>query len=99
MMSSSVWRARRPLHPGRLAEVLGDVMLRVLRSRGHLWLANRPDTVINWRSTGPHHDARESDRWLKDSDTRAWEAASAQRRTLACWFWGDNRLIMESISI
>ncbi|MFJ3921489.1 GTP-binding protein [Streptomyces sp. NPDC090022] len=56
-MSSLVWHARRPLHPGRLAEALGDVMFGVLRSRGHLWLADRPDTVINWRSAGPGIDA------------------------------------------
>ncbi|MEU2828889.1 GTP-binding protein [Streptomyces lavendulae] len=61
-VSSLVWHARRPLHPGRPAEALGDVMFGVLRSRGHLWLANRPDTVINWRSAGPHLDIRESDR-------------------------------------
>lgn len=89
-VSSLVWHARRPLHPGRLAEALGDVMFGVLRSRGHLWLANRPDAVINWRSAGPHLDMRETDRWLEESDARAWQAASTQRRTLACWFWDDH---------
>ncbi|MFC8588778.1 GTP-binding protein [Streptomyces sp. NPDC057217] len=89
-MSSLVWRARRPLHPGRLADALGDVTLGVLRSRGHLWLANRPDAVIHWRSAGPHLDVRESDHWLDESDSRAWEAASAQRRTLADWLWDDH---------
>ncbi|GAA3389123.1 GTP-binding protein [Streptomyces roseoviridis] len=88
-VSSLVWRARRPLHPGRLAEALGDVMFGVLRSRGHLWFANRPDAVIQWRSAGPHLDVREADRWLEESDTHAWEAASAQRRTLAGWLWDD----------
>lgn len=89
-VSSFVWRARRPLHPGRLSEALGDVMFGVLRSRGHLWLANRADAVVGWRSAGPHLDVRESDRWLEESDPRAWEAASAQRRTLACWLWDDH---------
>ncbi|MFI8520117.1 GTP-binding protein [Streptomyces sp. NPDC085481] len=88
-VSSLVWRARRPLHPGRLADALGEVMLGVLRSRGHLWFANRPDAVIHWRSAGPHLDVREADRWLEESDTHAWEAASAQRRTLASWLWDD----------
>ncbi|MFI8370075.1 GTP-binding protein [Streptomyces sp. NPDC085466] len=88
-VSSLVWRARRPLHPARLAEALGDVMLGVLRSRGHLWFANRPDSVVQWRSAGPHLDVREADRWLEESDTQAWKAASAQRRTLADWLWDD----------
>ncbi|WP_395360469.1 GTP-binding protein [Streptomyces sp. YH02] len=86
-VSSFVWRARRPLHPGRLAEGIGAVMLGVLRSRGHLWLSNRPDAVISWRSAGPHLDLRETGRWLEEADARAWQAASAQRRTLASWFW------------
>ncbi|MBT2544162.1 cobalamin biosynthesis protein CobW [Streptomyces sp. ISL-44] len=88
-VSSLIWHARRPLHPGQLAEGLGDVMFGVLRSRGHLWLANRPDAVINWRSAGPHLDIHKTDRWLEESDARAWQAASTQRRTLACWFWDD----------
>ncbi|MGW7456471.1 GTP-binding protein [Streptomyces sp. NPDC054797] len=38
-------RARRPLHPERLADALGAVMAGVARSRGHLRLSSRPDAV------------------------------------------------------
>lgn len=88
-VSTVVWRARRPLHPERLADALGEVMLGVLRSRGHLWLASRPDAVVTWRSAGGHLELVEADRWLEAHASPAWEAASPQRRTLACWFWDD----------
>ncbi|OCC14010.1 putative metal chaperone YciC [Streptomyces sp. PTY087I2] len=65
------------------------MMQGVVRSKGHLWLCNRPDAVLAWRSAGPHLQLRESDRWLGPDDRLAWEAASPQRRTLASWFWHD----------
>ncbi|MDT0382291.1 GTP-binding protein [Streptomyces sp. DSM 42041] len=84
-----LWRARRPLHPGRLSEALPTVMAGVLRSRGHLWLAGRPDSVITWRSAGSHLELREADDWLDSGDATAWRTASPSRRTLASWFWHD----------
>ncbi|MCT9081336.1 GTP-binding protein [Streptomyces fulvoviolaceus] len=85
-----LWRARRPLHPGRPADALPVVMRGVVRGRGHLWLCSRPDSVVTWRAAGAHLELREADRWLEAADAGAWEAASPQRRTLASWFWGDH---------
>ncbi|GAB2623909.1 hypothetical protein GCM10027168_64830 [Streptomyces capparidis] len=86
---SVLWRARRPLHPGRLADALPVVMRGVVRGRGHLWLTSRPDSVVTWRSAGSHLELREAGRWLEPGARGAWEAASPQRRTLASWFWDD----------
>lgn len=83
------WRARRPVHPQRLADALAKVMRGVVRSRGHPWLSSRPDSVVTWRSAGAHLDLREAGRWLEQEETRAWQAATPQRRTLASWFWHD----------
>ncbi len=88
-VESVLWRARRPLHPERLAAVLATVMCGAVRSRGHLWLASRPDSVVAWRSAGPHLELREAGSWLEAGDQRAWNAVSPQRRTLASWFWHD----------
>lgn len=88
-VNSVLWRARRPLHPERLADALGTVMCGVVRSRGHLWLSSRPESIVTWRSAGPHLELREAGSWLEPDTRRAWEAVSPQRRTLASWFWHD----------
>ncbi|MEU2736090.1 GTP-binding protein [Streptomyces sp. NPDC007095] len=86
-VGSLLWQARRPLHPERLADALPTVMSGVVRGRGHLWLCSRPESVVTWRSAGAYLELREADRWLEAADSRAWNAASPQRRTLASWFW------------
>ncbi|WP_330479013.1 transposase [Streptomyces platensis] len=48
-VTSVAWRARRPLHPQRLADTLPTVMAGVLRGRGHLWLSSRPRASIRPR--------------------------------------------------
>ncbi|WP_148589610.1 GTP-binding protein [Streptomyces sp. WAC01526] len=88
-VDSVLWRARRPLHPQRLADTLPSVLHGVMRSRGHLWLSSRPDSVVTWCSAGPHLELREADSWLEAGTSRAWKTASPQRRTLASWFWHD----------
>ncbi|WP_411136680.1 GTP-binding protein [Streptomyces sp. C10] len=88
-VNSVLWRARRPLHPERLADALGTVMCGVVRSRGHLWLSSRPDSVVTWCSAGPHLELREAGSWLEAGARHAWDAVSPQRRTLASWFWHD----------
>ncbi|WP_282701394.1 GTP-binding protein [Streptomyces sp. CC219B] len=88
-VESVLWRARRPLHPARLADALDTVLDGVVRGRGHLWLGSSPDAVVTWRSAGAHLELRETGRWLEPRDGAAWAAASPLRRTLASWFWHD----------
>jgi G3E family GTPase len=54
-VSSFVYRARRPFHPGRLWRFLNAdtaVWRSVLRSKGFFWLASRPDVVGLWSHAG-----------------------------------------------
>ena len=44
--------AAAPVHPGRLLERLEDLALGRFRSRGYLWLPNRPDTPCAWDGGG-----------------------------------------------
>jgi G3E family GTPase len=46
------WEGEQPLHSGRLSSVLGRLLHGVVRSRGHLWLADRPTTRLRWESAG-----------------------------------------------
>ncbi len=81
------WSSRRPLHAGRLADTLGPICAGVIRSRGHLWLANRPHSIQRWESAGDHLAIQTTGTWLPEHDGKAWQAASAQRRTFAALLW------------
>ncbi|BDX33351.1 cobalamin biosynthesis protein CobW [Mycobacterium antarcticum] len=52
-ISSLTFRADRPFHPQRLADVL-DVVRGLLRSKGFCWIASRPDIVAIWSQAGPN---------------------------------------------
>lgn len=51
-VSSMRWDSDRPLHSGRLAAALPRLVDGVVRSRGHIWLADRPDRQLRWESAG-----------------------------------------------
>jgi G3E family GTPase len=46
------WSSERPLHSARLSAALPQVISRIVRSRGHIWLADRPTACVRWESAG-----------------------------------------------
>jgi len=46
------WRSDRPLQPARLHETMPALLPGVVRSHGHVWLADRLDQRIVWNSAG-----------------------------------------------
>ena len=75
------------MHAQRLHDALEQICAGVIRSRGHLWLANRPDSIHRWESAGEHLAIQTSGTWLPEQDDKAWQAASAERRTFASLLW------------
>jgi G3E family GTPase len=51
-VTTVLWRSTRPLHPSRLNDALEDIVNGVVRSRGVVWLANRPTQRVRWESAG-----------------------------------------------
>lgn len=84
---SVLFRARRPFHAGRLNDTLGAIVGPTLRGRGHLWLANRPDTAIAWDSAAGGLSMGSLGRWLAALPEERWEEASEDRRLAAAVEW------------
>lgn len=57
------WSADRPLHSGRLREALPEIVGSVVRSRGYVWLADRPRSCIRWESAGGSLEFGDPVRW------------------------------------
>lgn len=51
-VTTMLWRSTRPMHPARLNDALEDIVDGVVRSRGVVWLANRPTQRVRWESAG-----------------------------------------------
>ena len=58
-ISSFVFHARRPFHPGRLRKAIDNgLMDPVIRSKGYAWLATRPQFCTLWKLGGQAPHAR-----------------------------------------
>ena len=68
-ISSFVYRARRPFHPERLWNLIGDGGFSgVLRSKGLFYLASRMDDVQEWSQAGEYLHIEDAGGWQEDSD-------------------------------
>lgn len=85
-VTACVFRARRPLHPGRLHDALDDVTDGVLRSRGHFWLASRPDLVMSWESAGGLSLGPVCG-WLAEVPGERWDTVDPERSLAAAVDW------------
>lgn len=51
-IASFVYRARRPFHPARFAQVMENSLTGIVRSKGYFWLASRPEYAGSWSQAG-----------------------------------------------
>lgn len=93
-LSSLVFRSRRPLHPRRFWDlVTGPAFQGVIRSKGFVWLATRPDWAGVWSSAGVVSSLQPGGSWLATSSRAEWPEDLDAGEIEAIWQepWGDRR--------
>lgn len=78
--------ARRPFHPERLHHAIDVLLDGVVRTRGRIWLATRPEAVL-WLESGGGLRVGHAGDWLDGADAGTWEQASPERRAIAALGW------------
>ena len=51
-IDSFVYRNSKPFHPKRFWDFIGEEWPGVIRSKGHFWVASRPEYCANWSQAG-----------------------------------------------
>lgn len=63
-ISSFVFRDKRPFHPERFWNYIGDEWhAGIIRSKGLFWMASRPDDALNWSQAGGSLRAESAGVW------------------------------------
>ncbi|HEX6347572.1 ribosome hibernation factor-recruiting GTPase MRF [Umezawaea sp.] len=76
---------RRPFHPERLHEALDVLLDGVVRTRGRLWVASRPDMALWLESAGGGLRIGDAGPWLAAVDD--WSDVEPERRARASLEW------------
>lgn len=86
-IDSFVYNARRPFHPERLWETLQrSFFTNVLRSKGFVWLASRPDQAGLWSQTGRLWSLEPAGKWWVTVPRDQWPCDDpAQIMDLTDW--------------
>ncbi|MET8863778.1 GTP-binding protein [Nonomuraea sp. NPDC004580] len=86
-VTTIVWHRLRPLHPGRLFDVMDELVTTTVRSRGRFWLANRHQRMLAWDAVAGVVSVRDAGPWLAALPEAAWELVSPARRAAAALDW------------
>ncbi len=93
-ISSFVYRARRPFHPGRFMKCIQGEWPGVVRSKGFFWLATRHDLAGSWSQAGPACRTECGGSWWAAVPKHEWPDDDDECREIAkLWKkpWGDRR--------
>ena len=81
-IESFVYRADKPFHPQRLHDLLAAPLPGVLRYKGYVWLASRPDWVACVSGAGRMCDVQPVGRWWAAAPRSRWPEDEATRQAI-----------------
>ena len=99
-VATATWSRRRPLHPQRFLDACEDgTFADVIRATGYLWVATRPNTVLEAELSGGSYELAAVDAWLMA--VPGWDRVEDSRREVAStrWhpYWGDRAQDLELV--
>ncbi|MET0320938.1 MAG: GTP-binding protein [Duganella sp.] len=86
-IESFVLRERRPLHPQRFGAFLDLPLPGVIRAKGYVWLASRPDWAVAYSRAGRIASVEPVGLWWAASDRASWPAAGDPDRDAIVATW------------
>lgn len=102
-ITSTVFKARRPFHPGRLSEVMDSAMMEnVIRAKGLFWLANRPAYIGLLSKAGPSYLLDPIGTWWAVSPEDLNDLDAEERAEVRSdWheLWGDRKQQLALIGV
>ena len=90
-IDSFVYDRRRPLDPGTLLGVLRDLPDGVVRAKGWLHVAGRPDHALRFSLAGREASVHIAGRWVASLDGDARERHRESRESVWDKRWGDRQ--------
>ncbi len=79
-IESFVLRSREPLHPWRFSTFMDLPFAGLLRAKGYVWLAGRPEWVVNYSRAGNTATHEPVGRWWAAAPKGRWPARSKVER-------------------
>ena len=79
-ISSFIVRLPEPLHPQRFAAFLEKSLPGILRAKGYVWLASRPDWVISYSRCGNTAAVEPVGQWWAAVPEERWPAKGSEER-------------------